>query len=124
MSLKAIRITGLILTIILGLIFTLSAFLKLTLNETAIKQAASFGIDARIYQFIGIIEIVSLVLFITPRTGVLGSLLLIAYMGGAIVTHLQHHQPIAMAVAVQIILWLTAYIRFPELRQRLLNKIQ
>ncbi len=121
MSQKGIKITGWTLTIILGLLFTMSAFMKLTQNETALAQASSFGLDAATYQFIGIIEIVTLILFIIPRTGILGTLLLAAYLGGAIVTHLQHQQSIAMAVIIQILLWITAFVRFPELKQRLLT---
>lgn len=121
MSQKTIKIAGWTLTIILGLLFTMSAFMKITQNETALAQASSMGIDATTYQFIGIIEIISLILFIIPRTGVVGTLLLVAYLGGAIVTHLQHQQPITMAVIIQIVLWITAFIRFPELKQRLLS---
>jgi len=117
---KTTKITGWVLTIILALLYAMSAFLKLTQNETAVAQAASIGIDAATYQFIGMIEIASLILFLIPRTAILGTLLLIAYMGGAIATHLQHQQPIAMAVIVQIVVWITAFIRFPELTQRLL----
>ena len=126
MSQKAIKITGWTMTIVLALVFTMSAFLKLTQNETALAQASSFGIDATKYQFIGIIEIISLILFIVPRTGILGTMLLVAYLGGAIVTHLQHQQPIAMAVIFQTLLWITAFIRFPELKQRifLTKKVQ
>lgn len=126
MSQKSIKITGWAMTIILGLVFTMSAFMKLTQNETALAQASSFGIEATTYQFIGIIEIISLILFIIPRTGILGTLLLIAYLGGAIVTHLQHQEPIAIAVIIQILLWITAFVRFPELKQRLFStkKIQ
>lgn len=126
MSQKAIKITGWTLTIILALVFTMSAFMKLTQNETALAQASSFGIDTTTYQFIGIIEIISLILFIVPRTGILGTMLLVAYLGGAIVTHLQHQQPIAMAVIFQMLLWVTAFIRFPELKQRIFqtNKAQ
>jgi hypothetical protein len=121
MSQKAIKITEWTMTIVLALVFTMSAFLKLTQNETALAQASSFGIDATTYQFIGIIEIISLILFIVPRTGILGTMLLVAYLGGAIVTHLQHQQPIAMAVIFQILLWVTAFIRFPELKQRIFS---
>lgn len=117
MSQKAIKITGWSLTIILGLLFTMSAFTKLAQNEEALAQASTFGLDATTYQFIGII---ALILFIIPRTGVLGTLLLVAYLGGAIVTHLQHQEPIATAVIIQMVLWITAFIRFPELRQRLI----
>ncbi len=121
MSQKAINITGWTLTVILGLLLSMSAFMKLTQNESAIAQAASIGIDAATYQFIGVIEIISLILFIIPRTGIIGTLLLAAYLGGAIVTHLQHQQPVVMAVAVQTVLWITAFIRFPELKRRLLT---
>ncbi len=119
MSQKTISIIGWILTTILGLVFFMSAFMKLTQNETALEQAASIGLDATTYLFIGIVEAISLVLFIIPRTGVVGALLLIAYMGGAIATHLQHQQPIAIAVSIQILLWITTFVRFPELKQRL-----
>lgn len=121
MSQKAIKITGWTMTIVLALVFTMSAFMKLTQNETALEQASSIGLDASTYQFIGVIEIISLILFIVPRTGILGTMLLVAYLGGAIVTHLQHQQPIAMAVIFQMLLWVTAFIRFPELKQRIFS---
>ena len=121
MSQKTIKIIGWVMTIILALLFIMSAFMKLTQNETALAQATSFGIDAKTYQIIGLVEIISLVLFLIPRTAIIGTLLLIAYLGGAIVTHLQHQQPIAMAIFIQIFLWITAFIRFPELKQRLLS---
>lgn len=121
MSQKTMKITGWALTIILGLLFLMSAFMKLFQNETTIEQIASIGLDAKTYWLIGIIEVFSLTLFIIPRTGVIGTLLLAAYMGGAIVTHLEHQQPIFMAVAIQVVLWITAFIRFPELKQRILG---
>lgn len=126
MSQKTIKITGWTLTIVLALVFTMSAFMKLTQNETALEQASSIGLDASTYQFIGVIEIISLILFIIPRTGILGTMLLVAYLGGAIATHLQHQQPIAIAVIFQMLLWITTFIRFPELKQRIFqtNKVQ
>lgn len=121
MSQKTIKIIGWVMTIILALLFIMSAFMKLTQNETALAQAASIGIDPATYQIIGLVEIISLVLFLIPRTAIIGTLLLIAYLGGAIVTHLQHQQPIAMAIIIQIFLWITAFVRFPELKQRILS---
>ncbi len=120
MSQKVIKTTSWVLTIVLVFLFAMSAFLKLTQHETALAQAASMGIDGDTYRLIGVIEIISLILFIIPRTAVLGSFLLIAYMGGAIATHLQHQQPIAVAVGVQALIWITIAVRFPELRKRLI----
>lgn len=116
---KTIKIAGWVLTVLLGLLFAFSAFMKLTQNEAAIAQAAEVGLDSHSYLLIGIVEIAALILFIIPRTGVVGALLLIAYLGGAIATHLEHQQPIAMAVAIQVLVWITAALRFPELRNRL-----
>lgn len=120
MSQKTITITGWVLTAVLAFLFAMSALMKLTLSEETIAMAGTVGLEGSTYRLIGIIELISLVLFITPRTGILGTLLLVAYMGGAIVTHLEHQQPIATAVAVQVALWITAFLRFPELKQRLL----
>ena len=120
MSQKTISTIGWTLTILLGFLFTMSAWMKISQDPTAISQASSMGIDANTYLIIGIIEIISLILFIIPRTGIIGSLLLMAYIGGAIATHLQHNEPILLVVVIEIVIWITAFIRFPELKQRLL----
>lgn len=117
MSKKINKIAGLVLTVLLGLLFAMSAFMKLSYNETALAQAASIGFDAHTYWVIGVIELVALVLFLIPRTGILGSLLLIAYMGGAIATHLQHQQSIVMAVGVQVLVWIAFVLRYPQVLQ-------
>lgn len=119
MSQKTRKIVGWVLTGLLALVFIMSAFMKLTQDEAAVEQAVTFGIDAATYRIIGIIEVVSLVLFIIPRTGVIGTLLLAAYLGGAIVTHLLHQESVVTPVVIQCVLWIAAVIRFPELLQRL-----
>jgi len=115
MSQKTLKITGLVLTIILGLLFTMSAFMKLTQNEEAVAQALKIGFSVSTYQMIGIIEVISLILFIIPRTGIIGALLLMAYMGGAIATHLQHQDSIVMPVIIEILIWIATFARYPEL---------
>lgn len=122
MTQKIIKTTGWVLAIVLSLLFLFSAYLKISQNESALAQAASVGLDPQTYLFIGIIEFISVVLFLIPRTGLLGSLLLIAYMGGAIVTHLEHQQPIAVALTVQVLVWIAMTLRFPEIRQRLFSQ--
>ena len=69
----------------------------------------------------GIIELLSLILFVIPRTGILGTFLLVAYMGGAIATHLEHGQSIIAPFIIESFLFLVAFYRFPELRTKLLN---
>jgi len=63
-----------------------------------------------------------ILLFIFPRTGILGTLLLVAYMGGAIATHLEHGQSIVVPCVIQTIVILISFYRFPELVNRMLNR--
>lgn len=85
------------------------------------KHIAEMGITVTTLKMLGAVEALSILLFIIPRTGLLGTLLLSAYLGGAIATHLEHQQPIMMPVIVACVLWITAAIRFPELSRRLLG---
>lgn len=119
MSTKKIKLSGWIITGILALLFAFSAFLKLSQNETALAQAASMGFTAGVYRLIGLVELAALILFLVPRTGIIGGLLLIAYMGGAIASHLQHQQPVIMAVMIQVLVWLAFVLRYPLLWRQL-----
>jgi len=110
-----------VLTGLISLAFLGSAAGKFMANEEALKMAETFGIDAKTYLMIGVIELICLLLFIIPRTGILGTLLLAAYMGGAVATHLEHGQSILAPCIVQAFLFLVAFYRFPELRNTLLN---
>lgn len=121
MSKKSSNLIYWVLTGIVSLIFIGSAFGKFFANEEALKMAASFGLDAKTNTILGIVELLSLILFVIPRTGILGTLLLAAYMGGAIATHLEHGQSIIAPCIIQTILFLVAFYRFPELRTKLLN---
>jgi hypothetical protein len=42
-------------------------------------------------------------------------------MGGAIATHLQHHQSVVFPAAIEALVWIAATLRFPELRERVLG---
>ena len=110
-----------VLTGLISLAFLGSAVGKFMANEEALKMAETFGIDAKTYLMIGVIELICLLLFIIPRTGILGTLLLAAYMGGAIATHLEHGESIIAPCIVEAFLFLVAFYRFPELRNTLLN---
>lgn len=121
MSPKTRNIIGWVLTGLIALAFIASAFMKLTGNEEAMKGAAAMGLSEGTFKMLGVIELLSVVLFIIPRTGLLGTLLLAAYLGGAIATHLEHQQPVTVPVILQCLVWITATIRFPELSSRLMG---
>ncbi len=59
-------------------------------------------------------EITSALLFFFPRTNIIGTLLLSAYMGGAIIIHMSHGYSIMLPVVVLFLVWANGFIRNPE----------
>lgn len=116
------KITYWVLTGLVSFVFIGSSIGKLTANPEAVKMGAEFGINSSAYFTLGLIELLSVLLFIIPRTGIIGTLLLAAYMGGAIATHLEHGQSVVAPCVIQAVLWMVAVYRFPELRTRILSK--
>ncbi len=121
MSPKTKQIISWVLAGVVGALFLFSASGKLMPSEEGAKMAATFGLDAAKMQMIGVVELISIILFLIPRTGVLGTLLLAAYMGGAIATHLEHGESIVAPCVIQAFIWIVAAFRFPELRSRLMG---
>lgn len=121
MNSKTKNIINWVLAGLVGFIFVGSAISKLTGGEEALKMATGIGLDANTFRIVAIVELVSVILFLIPRTGILGTLLLAAYMGGAIATHLEHNQSVIAPAAIQAFVWIVAVVRFEELRFRLLG---
>jgi hypothetical protein len=67
---------------------------------------------------IGIGEISSALLFFFPRTNIYGTLLLSAYMGGAIILHMTNGISIMLPSTVLVLVWITGFLRNPELLKR------
>jgi hypothetical protein len=122
MSTKAKKIVGWILSTIVALALAASALDKIILSQHAIQMGTSFGLTPETYRMLGMIELASAILFIIPRTAILGILLVSSYLGGAITTHLLHGQDILFPAILESILWIGACLRLPELTQRILQK--
>jgi hypothetical protein len=121
MSSKTKQIVGWVLAGLVAALFLFSASGKLMANEEALQMASKFGLDASSFKMLGVVELVATILFLIPRTGVLGTLLLAAYMGGAIATHLEHGDSIVAPCVIQAVLWIVAVFRFPELKSRIMS---
>lgn len=109
------------LTGLVALILTGSAMGKLTGGEQAVEMAKGLGGHTNLIT-LGILELAIVVLWLIPRTGVLATLLAVAYIGGAIAVHFVNNQSILVPTIIQIIIWSVTSYRFPELTKRLLNK--
>jgi hypothetical protein len=67
---------------------------------------------------IAIGEIVSALLFLLPKTNIYGTLLLSAYMGGAIILHMTGGLSIVLPSVVLILIWVVGFLRNPELLKK------
>jgi DoxX-like family len=122
MNQRTRKIIGWVLAGLLALVYLGSAFNKISGNEEGLKTTAAWGISADALIILGVIEIISIILFTIPRTSILGFLLLVAYMGGAIATHLEHGESVLAPAMIASVVWITGAIRIPELFNALLRK--
>jgi hypothetical protein len=85
---------------------------------TAFEQ---LGWPASLSVPLAIVELVCLVLYLIPRTSVLGAVLLTGYLGGAVATNLRVGAPLftntLFPVYVGVFLWGGLYLRDPRLRE-------
>jgi hypothetical protein len=69
---------------------------------------------------LGIIELTCLVLYLIPRTAVLGAVLMMGYLGGALATNLRVDSPLfgftLFSVYLGLVMWGGLWLREPQLR--------
>ena len=105
-----------IMSILPALLFIMSAVMKLVKPPEVVKGFAELGIPEHLALPLGIIELTCTVIYLIPRTSVLGAILLTGYLGGAILTHLRVGQPFIMPFVVGVVVWGALYLREPRLR--------
>ncbi len=87
------------------------------LNPPEFAEALEkIGWAGRLMMPLGVVELVSTVVYLVPRTAVLGAILLTGYMGGAIATHVRVGDPFITQAGIGIVIWLGLYLRDPRLR--------
>lgn len=115
---KWLTITGWVITAVIGAQFIMSAVFKLIQSPMVLEGFGKdkFDIPLKFVVPIGILEVICLVLYLFPRTAILGSVLLTGYLGGAIMTHLRVNDNFAAPIIVGVLLWLGIFLREPRLR--------
>lgn len=110
---KGGAIAGSSLVYIVGVLLVGSSIAKFAGIPKVVEQLAALGFDGPRLTLIATLEILSALLFLLPRTRVVGLLLASAYLGGAIATHIQHGQPPSQPVFVLALMWLGIWLRYP-----------
>jgi DoxX-like family len=122
-SAKKRSIAGYVLTGLVAAFLAFDTVMKLLQLAPAVQGTTELGYPAGTVLVIGAIELVCLVLYLVPRTSVLGALVLTGYLGGAIATHVRVGGPLPthtlFPIYVALMVWGGLYLRESRLRQLL-----
>jgi hypothetical protein len=113
---KAFSWAGWIIAGLIGFLMIFSATMKFLKPPEVAQQMSKFAYPEESMFWIGIVEVACVVLFLIPRTTVLGAVLLTGYLGGAIATHVRVQDAFLMPVILGVLVWLSVYLREPRLR--------
>ena len=95
-----------------------SARWKLTRSPFYVAEWTRIGYSDSALLGIGMLQVTCLVLYLIPRTSVLGMVLLTGYLGGAIASYVRMREPYPVLVPLTtcLLLWLGLYLREERLR--------
>jgi hypothetical protein len=109
--------TGWALSVLPALMLLFSAGMKLAKAPALVTQFEHFGYPENVVLAIGIVEIGCALVYLIPRTAVLGAILATGYLGGAIATHVRVLEVEFLApLALGVLMWLGLYLRDARVR--------
>jgi hypothetical protein len=104
------------ISVLVSLLFAMSAFMKLKGGAEVMQGMAHLGLPESLIMPLAILEISCVVIYLIPATSILGAILLTGYIGGAICTHLRVGDPFFIQIALGIVVWLGLYLRENRLK--------
>ena len=107
---------GWIMSVLPALAFLMSGVMKFVKPGDMVQQSAAIGWDEHLLVPLGVVEIASTLIYLFPKTAVLGAILLTGYCGGAIATHVRLDQPFYGALILGILVWGGLYLRDARVR--------
>ncbi|KQZ73618.1 hypothetical protein ASE06_14790 [Sphingopyxis sp. Root214] len=120
---KGQLIAGRVLSGLVILFLLFDAGLKLVSPETAIKYSPpglGWPLEIGTMYLLGLLLLIPTLLYIWPRTAILGAILITGYLGGAIGTHVRINSPLfshsLFGVYLGLMLWGGLWLRDPRLR--------
>lgn len=106
---------------VLFLLFDIT--MKLLQSPEALKGTTELGWPAGVILPLGIVQLVCLALYVSPRTSFFGAVLWTGYLGGAVATHVRVGNPlfshVLFPVYVAALIWGGLWLRDRRLRMLL-----
>ena len=116
---KAMRWTGRIMSGLPALFLLFDGAMKLVRSEEVVKKTVEMGYAESVILPLGIVLLTCTVLYLIPRTSILGAILLTGYLGGAVDCHVHKGDgafPILFPVFFGALLWGGLVLRDTRLR--------
>lgn len=117
---KATRWAGRILSGLAALFLLADSVGKLVKPAPVVEGTVRLGYPESVIIGLGTVLLVCTVLYLIPLTSVLGAILLTAYLGGAVATHVRVEDPlfthVLFPVYVGAMIWAGLYLRDDRLR--------
>jgi hypothetical protein len=110
------RWTGRVIGAWIVLFLAFDAVVKIFRFEVAVEATTRLGYPEHLVVTIGLVELVCLLAYVTPRTAPIGALLLTGYLGGATATQVRVEDPwFLFPVAVGVLIWGALLLRDPRI---------
>jgi hypothetical protein len=107
---------GRILSALPVLMLLMSAAMKFLKPPSVLEGFAHLGIPVHLAFGLGALELICTILYVIPKTSVLGAILLTGYLGGATVSHLRVGDAFVMPVLLGVLVWGGLFLRDRRLR--------
>jgi len=112
--------TGRVLSALAAIFLLFDGVIHILKITPVVEAFAQLGYPLGTAVTLGVIEVISVVLYLIPRTSVLGAVVLTGYLGGAIATQARVGAPLfsttLFPVYVALLLWGGLYLRDDILR--------
>jgi hypothetical protein len=113
---KKERWAGIIMSALPVLMLLMSAVMKFLKPQAVVEGFAHLGYPASTALTLGILEFGCTVVYLIPRTSILGAILLTGYLGGATASHLRVGESVLGPVILGVLVWGGLFLREPRLR--------
>ena len=113
--------TGFVMSALVVLFLFLDAGMKLAAVRPVLEAGEQIGFPgATMARTLGLILLACTLLYLYPRTSLLGAILVTAYLGGAVATHVRLGNPlfthVLFGVYLGVLMWTGLVLRQPALR--------
>jgi hypothetical protein len=113
---KKLLWTGRVLSALPVLMLLFSAVMKFTKPPALVEGFKHLGYPEHLAFALGVVELVSTIVYVIPRTAVLGAILVTGYLGGAIATHVRLGEQFISPAILGILVWAGLALRDSRLR--------